>query len=115
MKYLLQRNYYTDNVYRGYFPRHACLILEGEGRRKERDRYKFVERFADFLREFSLPIFSRASVGSELKLNLSIDISPKRKPNFLCFSQSRSLFEKLAPLPRRDGFFRRMRMTGGAF
>lgn len=59
MKYLLQRNYYTDNVYRGYFPRHACLILEGEGRRKEGDRYKFVERFADFLREFSLPIFSR--------------------------------------------------------
>lgn len=83
MKYLLQRNYYTDNVYRGYFPRHACLILEGEGRRKEGDRYKFVERFADFLREFSLPIFSHASVGSELELNLSIDIPPKRKLSLL--------------------------------
>lgn len=101
MKYLLQRNYYTDNVYRGYFPRHACLILEGEGRRKEGDRYKFVERFADFLREFSLPIFSRASVGSELELSLSIDISPK-----LSLLLTISIpFEKLAPLPRRDGFF----------
>lgn len=114
MKYLLQRNYYTDNVYRGYFPRHACLILEGEGRRKEGDRYKFVERFADFLREFSLPIFSRASVGSELELNLSIDISPKRKLSLLLtisIPSSKNLRHFLAA----TDFFRRMRMTGGAF